>query len=70
MKYIECSSIEQKNVKKVFDEAIRIAMINETNHDGIHRAAEEGQTDLVKLLLDHGVNVNEKDNDGNRGGSH
>ena len=30
----------------------------------IHRAAREGHTDAVKLLMDHGANNDVKDNDG------
>ncbi len=32
----------------------------------LHYAAEDGYTDIVKILLAHGVNVNNKDNDGKK----
>ena len=36
----------------------------ETTKKNIWKAAEEGDTDLVKLLLEHGENPNIKDEDG------
>ena len=33
-------------------------------HASIHQAAEEGQTDKVRLLLNNGVKINAKDNEG------
>ena len=32
----------------------------------LHYAAEDGYTDIVKILLDHGANVNTKDNIGKK----
>ena len=32
----------------------------------LHWAAMNGNTDIVKILLAHGVNVNTKDNDGKK----
>ena len=43
------------------------ALVNKKNDDDsapIHLAAEKGHKDIVKLLLDHGANIDVKDNDG------
>ena len=32
----------------------------------LHSAAENGHTDIVKILLDHGANGSTKDNDGKK----
>ena len=44
VKYIECSAIVQKNLKNVFDEAIKIAMFGE------RQASDSGKRGLCKII--------------------
>ena len=52
------------DVKSAIQSGTIIEAKDEHNKSALHKASEEGQTEIIKLLLDAGADIDAKDNDG------